>query len=131
MQRRLQDIFETCSRRLQNVLKMSSRHTTEDKLVLITRLQDIFKMFSRGLQNFSNRFLRCTTQGKLALLKHLQVNLFDIRKLSELFLEHFMQWIFLQINVLLLKLGIWEHISVLVNEESVNKIISKNVFCRF
>ena len=71
--RRLQDVFKTScknnlktySRRLQDVFKMSSRH-----------LQDLFKTFSRRLQNVSQRSLqdvfKTYRQVKLFLLTRFQ-----------------------------------------------------------
>ena len=53
------------------------------------------------------------------------------RNFQNCFLEHFLSWLILQINILLLKSGIWKHIAVSVNKESVNKSIYKNVFYRF
>ena len=108
------DVIKVCSRHLQDVFKMSSRCTTEDKLVFLTSLQDIFKMSSRRLKDvcktyhsrkidvvkFSTTdFQRCIAK-KTTIYRNIQVghtfwkvydhnflivNLFDIQKLSELF----------------------------------------------
>ena len=47
LQRRLQGGLKASWRRLQDVFKMSSRCTPEDKLVLLTCLLDVFKTSSR------------------------------------------------------------------------------------
>ena len=60
-------VFKTSSRRLQNILKMSSRHsqevfkTSSRRLqdVLQKRLQDISKTSSRRLQDIFKTFSRC------------------------------------------------------------------------
>ena len=60
--------------------------------------------------------------------KFLMVNSFDVQNY---FLENFMQWLVLQLIILLFKSGIRKHIAVSVNTESVNKSISKIAFHRF
>ena len=47
------------------------------------------------------------------------------------FLKHFMEWMLLQTKILLLKSGIGKDVTVSVNEESMVKSSSKNIFLRF
>ena len=69
LQKRLQDIFKTSSRRLQDVLKTSSRHLQDVfktyyqvKVFLVTQFQDVFETYSK---RFWDVLLRRLSTGGL------------------------------------------------------------------
>ena len=64
----LPDVIKTSLRHFEQVLSLSSRRTTEDKLVLSTRLQNIFKTSSRCFQGALKTFSRRISREKLVFL---------------------------------------------------------------
>ena len=72
------------------------------------------------------------------LLKVNAINILNIQKLSKPFLEQFIWWLLLQIDILLLKSGTKKHIALSlshialsVNKEAVNQNTFKKVFVKF
>ena len=154
---RLQDVFKTSSRRvedvlprrLQNVFKTSCKvafkalsRRFQDVSSSKTFLVNIFKMSSRLVQHVFETYCEDNYLQKNLARSHVW-NLWSAYKVSKSeifgytetfkagFLQHFMKWLLLQTKILLLKSGIRKDDAVSVNKESMNRSGSKKVFLRF
>ena len=144
---RLQDVYKTSSRNLQDVLLRRIQDVFkiyyQVKLFLLTLLEDLF---TRCFQDVFSTFFRRTTKTIIYIkicLGHtsekcmVRVQIFQewifgyTETFGAVFLKHFMKWMLLQIKVFLLKLGIRKDVAVSVNKKSMNKCSSKNVFPSF